>query len=991
MHDKILQFKLQKVWTLVDLPNSKRAIGTKWVYRNKKDERDDIIFGSIKKSLSTEFEKMMHKKFQMSSMGELTFFLGLQVKQKEDGIFISHDKYVTEILKKFSFTDVKTTSTRMETQKALLKDEDVCACARYQVNPKVSHLHAVKRIFRYLKGQPKLGLWYLKDSPFDLVAYTDSDYAGASLDRKSTIGGCQFLGYRLILWQCKKQTVVAKSTTKDKYVTASSCCGQVLWIQSQLLDYEYNFMHTKIFIDNNSTICIVKNPVFHSKTKHIEIRHHFIRDSNEKELIQMVKIHTDKNVTDLLSKAFDSDLVSKRIKRIGELKNRKRDRVFGLKLELMLLMLLGINLQLLVKVNAARHNLLLLVMVNAGEGVKTINGEVQLQALVDGKKVIITEATMRRDLQLEDAKGTECLHNAIIFEQLTLMGAKTTAWNEFSSTMASAIICLATNQKFNFSMYIFESMVKNLDSARKFLMYPRFVQVFLDNLLEGMANHNRIYIAPSHIKKVFSNMKRQGKDFSGRVTPLKQRPRKPKRKDTEIPQSSVPVENVADEAVYEERDDNLERATTNATGLDAEQDRGNISKTQSKATPNEPSSIGTSSGGGLRRQDAMGDTIAYTRSENVSKFSNDPLLTRGNTLGSGEDSMQLNELMDLCENLQQRVLALETTKTTQAAEISSLKRKVKRLEKKGGSRTHRTYRLKRLYKVGLSRRVESFAEESLGEEDAFKHGRIADIDAYEDIYLVNVHTDKDVFGINDQDDANDQDNADMFGVNDLEGDEVVVESEAVAVTNTASTIPVIAATITEDEITLPQALAELKSVKPKVTTAITTTTKGIILQDISESITTTTTIPSKDRGKGIMIEEPLNMKKKYQINIDQQEAIRLQAAFDEEVRLAREKYEANVALIKEWNDIQAKIDADYQMAKQMQAEEQEELSIEEKSKLFVQLLEARKKHFAVKRAEEKRNMPPTRAQQRSIMCTYLKNMAGWKPKDLKNKSFANIQ
>ncbi|GKA65114.1 putative ribonuclease H-like domain-containing protein [Tanacetum coccineum] len=199
---------------------------------------DDIIFGSTKKKLCTEFEKMMHKKFQMSSMGELTFFLGLQVKQKEDGIFISQDKYVTEILKKFGFSDVKTASTPMETHKPLLKDADgedidehmyrsmigslmyltssrpdimfvVCVCARFQVNPKVSHLHAVKRIFRYLKGQPKLGLWYPKDSPFDLVAYTNSDYAGASLDRKSTTGGCQFLGCRLISWQCKKQTVVA--------------------------------------------------------------------------------------------------------------------------------------------------------------------------------------------------------------------------------------------------------------------------------------------------------------------------------------------------------------------------------------------------------------------------------------------------------------------------------------------------------------------------------------------------------------------------------------------------------------------------------------------------------------------------------------------------------------------------------------------------------------------------------------------------------------
>ncbi|GJY35758.1 hypothetical protein Tco_0421136 [Tanacetum coccineum] len=126
-----------------------------------------------------------------------------------------------------------------------------------------------------------------------------------ALDRKSTIGGCQFLGCRLISWQCKKQIMVANSTTEAEYIDASSCCGQVLWIQNQLLDYGYNFVHTKIYIDNKSTICIVKNPVFHSKINHIEIRHYFIRDSNEKKLIQMIKIHTDKNVADLLTKAFD--------------------------------------------------------------------------------------------------------------------------------------------------------------------------------------------------------------------------------------------------------------------------------------------------------------------------------------------------------------------------------------------------------------------------------------------------------------------------------------------------------------------------------------------------------------------------------------------------------------------------------------------------------------------------------------------------------------
>ncbi|GJT69012.1 putative reverse transcriptase domain-containing protein [Tanacetum coccineum] len=175
----------------------------------------------------------------------------------------------------------------------------------FQVTPKVLHLHAVKRIFRYLKGQPKLGLWYPRDSPFDLEAFSDSDYAGASLDRKSTTGGCQFLGKRLISWQCKKQTIVANSTTEAEYVAAANCCGQVLWIQNQMLDYGFNFMNTKIHIDNESTIFIVKNLVFHSKTKHIEIWHHSIRDSYEKRLIQVIKIHTDHNVVDLLTKAFD--------------------------------------------------------------------------------------------------------------------------------------------------------------------------------------------------------------------------------------------------------------------------------------------------------------------------------------------------------------------------------------------------------------------------------------------------------------------------------------------------------------------------------------------------------------------------------------------------------------------------------------------------------------------------------------------------------------
>ncbi|GJZ30075.1 hypothetical protein Tco_0575122 [Tanacetum coccineum] len=653
---------------------------------------------------------------QMSSIREHTFFLELQVKQKKDGIFISQDKYVAKILKKFRFIEDKTASTPMETQKPLLKDEDgeevdihmyrsmigslmyltslrpdimfaMCACARYQINPKVSHLHAMKKIF--------------------------SDYAGESLDRKSTTGGYQFLGCRLISCQCKKQTVVANSITEVECVAASSCGGQMLWIQNQLLDYWYA-------LTTNPTIYI------------------------------------------FCIERFWSTVIA-----------------------------------------------------------KTINGEEQLHALVDGKKIIITESSVRRDLQLADEEGVDCLPNSTIFEQRSIEAPKTTTWNEFSSTMTSAIICLATNQKFNFSKFIFNSMIRNLDNlSGKFLMYPRFVQIFLDQQLDGMPTHKRIYIAPSHTKKIFGNMRRVGKGFSGRVTPLfqtmvvqnqsqlgegsaiptdphhtptfiqpstqpqkTQQPRKPKRKDTQVPQPSDPIKNVADEAVHKELGDSLVRAATTASSLEVEQDSGNINKTQSKATPNESSSQGTNSGGGPWCQETMGDTIAQTRFESVSKHSNDSLLAR-------ESSNNKNPLSD----------------------------------------------------------------------DAYKQGRIDAIDADEEITLVSVHD-----------------------VNVSAGEEVFVAEQDV-----------------DEGLRLMMGMLFGKKLELML-----------------------------DRGKGIWIEPVKLMKKKDQINFDEETALKLQAEFDEKERLAREKaekeQEANIALIETWDDIQANIDADHQLAERLQAQEQEEL------------------------------------------------------------------
>ncbi|GJV01012.1 putative ribonuclease H-like domain-containing protein [Tanacetum coccineum] len=433
MQEELLQFKLQKVWVLVDLPYGKKVIGIKWVFRNKRDERSivvknkarlvaqgfrqeegidyDEVFAHVARieAISTiEEEVYVHQppgfvdlphiqtKFitkrslcvqslkivcTKDSMGELAFFLGLQVKQQPDGIFISqgYDEDGVEV-------DVHVYRSMIGSLMYLTASRPdimftVCACARFQVTPKASHLNAVKRIFtvkrifRYLKHQPKLGLWYPRDSPFELEAFSDSDYRGASLDRKSTTCGCQFLGRRLISWQCKKQPIVANSTTEAEYVAAANCCGQVLWIQNQMMDYDFNFMNTKIHIDNKSTISVIKNPVAHSRTKHIEIRFHFIRDCYEKRLIEVIKIHNDHNVADLLTKGF----------------------------------------------NVTRFNFLVFWTTAKSRIVNNIS---YIDTTVAGKPVTISEASIRSDLLFDDADGIDSLNNHAIFDNIKLMGGK---------------------------------------------------------------------------------------------------------------------------------------------------------------------------------------------------------------------------------------------------------------------------------------------------------------------------------------------------------------------------------------------------------------------------------------------------------------------------------------------------------------------------------------------------------------------------------------
>ncbi|GKC40766.1 uncharacterized mitochondrial protein-like protein, partial [Tanacetum coccineum] len=536
---------------------------------------DDIIFGSIKKLLCIEFEKMMHKK-----MG----------KQKEDGILSvkTNGEDVDEHLYRSIIGSLMyLTSSRPDIMFA------VCACARYQVNPKVSHLHAVKRIFRYLNGQPKLGLWYPKDYPFDLIAYTDR---------------C-----KLISWQCKKQTVVANSTTKAEYIDASNCCGQ---------------LRTLFFTQRQSTGRLAS----------------FIGDSYEKKLNPDIKIHNRSEVAaDLLTKHIADEVTNEdnvptqsndpplsRVNTLGSEEDR---------MSLKELMDLCTVKQFWDTIKA-----------------KMINGEVQLQALVDKKK-------------------------------LTFMGNS-------------------------------------------------------------------------------------------------------KKKNTEVPQPSGSTNNVPD--------------------------------------------------------------------ENVPTTSNDPLL-------SGEDRLKLTELMDLCTNLQKKVLDLEKAKTAQDSEIASLKKKVKKLERRNKSRTPG---LKRLRKVGSARRVESSDEASLGDqEDASKQGRkIADIDADAEVTLI------------DETQGRNDDNL-MFDTCVLDEQEVEVEK----VVSTAEVTTKSATTTTVDELTLAQTLIEIKAAKPK------------------------------DKGKAKMIESEKPLKKKDQIMYDQELVEGSEKRAEDSTKRAGTELEQEVAKKQKIDD--AKVDDDQEEAR----------------------------------------------------------------------------
>ncbi|GKC05238.1 retrovirus-related pol polyprotein from transposon TNT 1-94 [Tanacetum coccineum] len=307
---------------------------------------DDIIFASTDPDLCESFSDVMCSKFKMSMMGKLSFFLGLQISQSPKDIFLNQSKYALELLKKYGMVTSKQVDTPIVEKSKL--DEDpkgkpvnpiryrgmigtlmylissrpdlvfvVCMYARYQAKPTEKHLHAVKRIFKYLKGTINMGLWYSKDSCIALTAFVDADHAGCQDTRRGTSGSMQLLGERLVSWSSKKRKSTAISSTEAEYIAPSDCCARILWMRSQLTDYGLVFNKIPLYCDNKSAIALCCNNVQHSRSKHIDIRFHFIKEQVENGVVELYVVRTDYQLAGIFTKALPRERLNFLIEKLG--------------------------------------------------------------------------------------------------------------------------------------------------------------------------------------------------------------------------------------------------------------------------------------------------------------------------------------------------------------------------------------------------------------------------------------------------------------------------------------------------------------------------------------------------------------------------------------------------------------------------------------------------------------------------------------------------
>ncbi|GJV85440.1 hypothetical protein Tco_1525338 [Tanacetum coccineum] len=982
-------------------------------------------------------------------------------------------------------------------------------------------------VVMYLKGKPKLGLWYPRVSSFDLESYSDSDYAGANLDRKSTTGGCQFLGRRLISWQCKKQTIVATSTTEAEYVAAASCCGQVLWIQNQMLDYGFNFMNTKIYIDNESTICIVKNPVYHSKTKHIAIRHHFIRDAYEKKLIQVLKIHTDDNVADLLTKAFDVsrgliefreslrrvtngtealliptlfilwlDKVSTdsaKLVPLGKvctaLETLKKNTAKAL---ISLLTTISLPSTMAVLDSCPKHNMVAYLEKSEGNAEfheiidflkrssihhaltvspvvsttfveqfwtsaksKTINNVRHITAKVAGKSVSISEASIRSDLLFDDADGIDTLPNQAIFDAIQLMGyegdltvltfnkalfspqwrflfhtinhclsSKSTSWDQIPTNIATAVICLTSNQKYNFSKLIFDGMLRHLDAKKKFVMYPRFISIFLGKQLVNVPVPLDHFPVNTLTSKVFSFMVKKGKHFSGKVTPLFAtmlvQPTQDEGASSERPSEAHPTPSPAPTSeVPHEPQTNSSPAQTSEVPIEHQP---NLSPRHSPTTTI-PDSIPETSGGNLRGHSSSDKSLSGT-----------------------EGDMTIQSVYDLCLSLCAQV-------TDQAKEIQNLKAQIKKLKKQAKPVIHhhrawlksaslkqrfprkRFSKKHRVHKESVSKQGRKFAKgessvqrdplfdeipedtvDHMDTKNAQNEGRTREmvdedkeidenILSNEDVLSTNkdgvstdmekVSTDRPIVSTDGSKVSTDRQNGGTKEKNEgieenFEGTEEQVEStdghkkgteEEIATQATQTSTQTPTSKIFGDDETIAKVLLNMSQAKA----VSREKDKGVELKDVEEtdrprptstrSLLTLKPLPKidpKDKGKKKIEEEdesesesdgiPEAEKKFKQLESDEEMARKIQEeweAEEERNRIAEEKA-ANEALIRNFDDIKARIEADRLLAEKLQEQEREQFTIEERAKFLHDTIAAQRRFLAQQRSEAIRNRPPTK-------------------------------
>ncbi|XP_065879565.1 uncharacterized mitochondrial protein AtMg00810-like [Euphorbia lathyris] len=312
---------------------------------------DDLIFTGNNPKMFEEFKNTMAREFEMTDIGLMAYYLGIEVKQNDDGIFISQSGFAKEILKKFKMENCNSVSTPVECGIKLTKDEGgdrvnptlfrslvgslryltctrpdilyaVGLVSRYMEAPTVPHWNAAKRILRYVKGTTNLGLLYSKSDDFKLVGYSDSDWAGDKDDRKSTTGFVFFLGDTAFTWSSKKQPIVTLSTCKAEYVAATSCVCHAIWLRKLLKEFQMSQNDpTEIFIDNKSALALAKNPVFHDRSKHIDTRYHFIRECIEQKEVKLKYVKTQDQIADIFTKLLKYDVFSHLRAQLGVVEN----------------------------------------------------------------------------------------------------------------------------------------------------------------------------------------------------------------------------------------------------------------------------------------------------------------------------------------------------------------------------------------------------------------------------------------------------------------------------------------------------------------------------------------------------------------------------------------------------------------------------------------------------------------------------------------------